>query len=168
MTTSIVIQFSSSISKQTSVLRRLPLRHLPICGFIYDSPCRWDLIKLLTSLPFLSRAAIRTFILTLLSWIWFPPRLRYAAIKCSTQQHNIREIKAPVELRISIISAMNIPIRNNRRRSASVRSNSDAFKNLEGNVNPYVVVSYDKKSMRTQTVEGSNPIWNEELAISLE
>ncbi|XP_039444394.1 coiled-coil and C2 domain-containing protein 2A [Culex pipiens pallens] len=75
---------------------------------------------------------------------------------------------------VTVVRAFGIPMRSEDHQVASSagRRNSNLsstkFSFRASNVRPYITISIKDKVLRTSTADGTNPTWNEQLAISLD
>ncbi|KAI8896326.1 hypothetical protein BC833DRAFT_104494 [Globomyces pollinis-pini] len=63
------------------------------------------------------------------------------------------------QLSIQVVQAFNLPIR---------RESSNGKSKTATSLRPYVEISFQKKKSKTSTSEGSHPIWNETINLSIE
>lgn len=75
-------------------------------------------------------------------------------------------LSSNVQLVINVTSAINLPIRLHRKTPIDNKFTKD--QNNSEKIQTFVKVVYQNMQVRTNTVDGQNPCWNEDLLLPLE
>ncbi|KAK4876668.1 hypothetical protein RN001_009174 [Aquatica leii] len=104
-------------------------------------------------------ALTRNILSNIISWMQLQPTksiLSPLTAKKSTTK--IGDLNAPMKIKIDVKFGLNVPRRVNVKQSG----------NDEVTVRPFVVGTYQNASLQTSSIDGENPVWNQELILSLD
>lgn len=83
-------------------------------------------------------------------------------VRKATKQSQTSVSIKDAKIIINIVGAMQIPIR----RDTDMLTHNDQISVIP--VRPFIIATFKDKQARTTVAEGANPIWNQELILSLE
>lgn len=108
-------------------------------------------------------------ILNILNWFKIQPTISKPLPKLAKTEDFINietNVSSKVQVTVTVISAINVPVRINRRVLARKHSNRDDKNSIK--IQSFVKVRYQNMQVRTNTIDGQNPAWNEDLILPLE